>query len=76
MTNPEWEILAPLVPAAQPGGRPRSQDMREVINAILYVLRTGCPWRFLAHEFPKGNTVYDSFWQWRHTGTWEEINRT
>ena len=50
--------------------------MREVINAILYVLRTGCPWRFLPHEFPKWNTVYDYFWQWRHTGTWEEINRT
>ena len=52
LTEAEWTILAPLIPAAQPGGRPRTTDMREVVNAILYSLRSGCQWRMLPKDFP------------------------
>ncbi len=75
LSDPEWILLEPLVPAAKPGGRPRQQNMRAIIDAILYVLRGGIPWRLLPREFPKWQTVYDYFWKWRVAGTWEEINR-
>ena len=58
LTEAEWTRLAPLIPAAQPGGRPRTTDMREVVNAIFYVLRGGCQWRMLPTEFPPHQTVY------------------
>jgi putative transposase len=70
----EWNILEPLVPPAKSGGRPREVDMREVLNAIFYVLRSGCAWRMLPHEFPAWQTVYGYFNQWRKDGTWEMIN--
>ncbi len=76
LTDGEWEILVPLIPPAQPGGRPRRQDMRAVVNAMLYVLRGGLSWRMLPHDLPKWKTVYDYFWKWRRAGAWEEINRT
>ncbi len=76
LTDAEWAILAPLIPPAQPGGRPRRQDMRAIVNGMLYVLRGGIPWRLLPHDLPKGKTVYDYFWKWRRSGFWEEINRT
>ena len=76
LTDAEWEILAPLIPSALPGGRPRRQDMRAIVNAMLYVLRGGISWRMLPHDLPKWKTVYDYFWKWRQAGTWEEINRT
>jgi putative transposase len=76
LTEAEWAILAPLLPPAQPGGRPRQQNMRAVVNAMLYVLRGGIPWRLLPHDLPKWKTVYDYFWKWRRAGTWEEINCT
>ena len=50
MTDGEWARLEPLIPAAKPGGRPRTTNMREAINAILYLLRTGCPWRYLPRD--------------------------
>jgi putative transposase len=74
LTNAEWEVLAPLIPPALPGGRPRRQDMRAIVNGMLYVLRGGIPWRLLPHDLPKWKTVYDYFWKWRRAGTWEEIN--
>jgi putative transposase len=74
LSDAEWAILAPLIPAAQPGGRPRRQDMRAIINAMLYVLRGGISWRMLPHDLPKWKTVYDYFWKWRRAGLWEEIN--
>src|SRR5919197_3020438 len=52
LTDPEWAILLPLIPAVKPGGRPRTTDMREVVNAIVYVLRSGCQWRLLPTAFP------------------------
>src|SRR3954453_24089245 len=74
LTDAEWEILAPLLPSALPGGRPRRQDMRAIVNAMLYVLRGGISWRLLPHDLPKWKTVYDYFWKWRRAGTWQEIN--
>ena len=70
----EWLLLSPLIPSAKRGGRPRDTDMREVINAIFYVLRTGCAWRLLAHEFPPWQTVYGYFQRWRKAGVWEQMN--
>ncbi len=57
LTDAQWEELAPLIPTAKPGGHPRTVDMREVINGILYVLRSGCPWRMIPHDLPPWSTV-------------------
>ena len=76
LTDAEWGLLSPLIPAAKPGGRPRTQDIRTVVNAVLYVLRSGCHWRLLPHEYPNWKTVYDYFWKWRQQGLWQEINHT
>lgn len=54
----QWELLEPLIPAPKPGGRPQSVDIREVINALFYILTAGCAWRLLPHEFPAWQTVY------------------
>jgi putative transposase len=69
LTDAQWEILRVLLPPAPGGGRPRTTDIREVVNAILYVLRTGCAWHLLPHDFPPAGTVYDYFNQWRRNGT-------
>jgi transposase len=74
LTDAEWEILEPLIPVAKPGGRPEEWPKREIVNAILYVLRSGCPWRMLPHDFPPYTTVYDYFRAWRDQGLWERIN--
>ena len=74
MTDAQWEILRALLPPAPGGGRPRTTDMREVVNAILYVLRTGCAWHLLPHDFPPPGTVYDYFNQWRRNGTIARIH--
>ena len=74
LTNAEWQLLSDLIPAAKPGGRPRTQNMRMVVNAIVYVLRSGCHWRLLPHEYPNWKTVYDYFWKWRQQGLWQAIN--
>lgn len=74
LSNPEWECLVPLLPPAQPRGRPRLHLLREIMNAILYVLRTGCQWRLLPHEFPPWKTTYHYFRLWRLNGTWEAIH--
>lgn len=72
----QWRVLEPLIPPAKPGGRPRSVDMREILNAILYVVRSGCAWRMLPKDFPVWSTVYDYFRQFRKTGTWQRIHDT
>jgi putative transposase len=74
-TDEEWAVLGPLMPAAAGIGRPRTTCLREVVNAILYVLRTGCPWRALPKEFPPRSTVQGYFYDWRDDGTWHSINR-
>jgi putative transposase len=76
LTDVEWTVLTPLIPAAKPGGRPRTTDMREVINAIFYILRGGCQWRLLPTDFPPYQTVYDYFRTWRRAGVWERMHDT
>ena len=74
MTDREWRILEPWIPPAKPGGRPRKYAMREIVNAIRYVLRTGCSWRLLPHDFPPYRAVFHYFRTWRKDGTWERIH--
>ena len=69
LSDAQWAILEPLLPAAKPGGRPRVVDLREVINAILYQQRTGCQWDMLPHDLLPKSTVYEYFGQWRDDGT-------
>ena len=76
LTDTQWTILTPFIPAAKPGGRPRTTDMREVVNAIFYVLRGGCQWRLLPTDFPPHQTVYHYFWTWRRAGVWERMHDT
>ncbi len=74
LTDAQWTTLALHVPPAKPGGRPRSADVREVVNAILYHLRNGGTWRSLPHDLPPWKTVYHYFRAWRQDGTWEAIH--
>lgn len=76
LTDAQWAILEPLVPIAKPGGRPPRHDRRELVNAMLYVLRSGEAWRLLPHDFPPWQTVYHYFRLWRLDGTWERIHTT
>lgn len=73
LTDAEWALLEPLVPASKPGGRPPKHARRELVDAMLYVLRGGIAWRLLPHEFPPWQTVYHDFRLWRRDGTWERI---
>jgi putative transposase len=74
LTDREWEYIKSLIPAAKTGGRNRQTDMRLTINAIFYVTRTGCPWRYLPREYPPWQTVYGYFRTWRIKGVWERIH--
>ena len=76
LTARQWDCISPLVPSAKPGGRPRTLDMREVINAILYLVVTGCQWRLLPHDYPKWQSVYTYYAAWRDDGTWQRIHAT
>ena len=75
LTEKEWSLLKSLIPAAKSGGRPRSVDIREVLNGIFYVLRGGCAWRMMPHDLPKWKTVYDYFRTWRLNGLWKCLNK-
>lgn len=74
LTDAQWLIVEPLVPPAKQGGRSRSVCMREVLNAIFYLLRSGCAWRMLPHDLPPWPTVYGYFRDWRRDGVWEGMN--
>jgi len=74
LTDRQWRVLAPLVPPPKPGGRPRSVEARDVVDAILYVVREGVTWRALPHDFPPWSTVYTYFRAWRRDGTWERVH--
>lgn len=74
VTDAQWRLIAPLIPAAKSGGRPRTVDLREVLNAILYLNRTGCSWRQLPHDFPPWGTVHFYYRQWRLDSTWRKIH--
>ena len=76
LTDEQWALLAPLLPPEVGGGRHRSVDLREVLNAIFYRLRTGCAWHLLPHDFPPKSTVFEYFAQWRNDGTWLVVHDT
>jgi len=73
LTDAQWALIEPHLPV-YPGGRPRKTDLRRVVNAIFYVLRTGCQWRFLPKDFPPKSTVWRYFDEWRSDGTFELIH--
>ena len=73
LTNRQWQLIRQLLPPRSRRGRPPI-DRRKIINAILYVARTGCQWRMLPKDFPKWSTVYGIFWQWRNDGVWQRIH--
>lgn len=75
LSNAEWAIIEPFVPPAKPGGRPRTTDMREVVNAILYIGSSGCQWRALPKDFPPASTVRGYFYAWRNAGLWQSMNQ-
>jgi putative transposase len=74
ITDAQWQILEPLIPPAKTGGHPRTVNMREVVNGIFYLLRTGCGWEMLPHDLPPYSTVYHYFRRWQKTGVWQEMN--
>ena len=76
LTDDEWRILEPCVPPVKRGGRPADHTRREIVNAILYVLRTGCQWRALPHDLPAWKTVYTYFRTWCVNGTWQRLHDT
>lgn len=74
LTDAEWAVIEPLLPAPKPLGRPRGTDLRAVVDAILYMARTGCQWRLLPKDFPPFTTVQGYFYDWRDSGLFERIN--
>ena len=75
VTDEQWRLIEPHIPV-YPGGRPRTTDLRAVVDAVLYVLRTGCQWRYRPKDFPPKSTVWRSFDEWRHDGTLHDRLRT
>lgn len=74
LSEGEWAILAPLLPPPKPGGRPRTVDLRRILNGICYVVRSGCQWRLLPRVYGPWSTVYAYFRHWRLAGVWEQIH--
>ena len=74
LSDAEWDLVAPLIPPAKRGGRPRKVDVREVLNAIFYVLSTGCQWNALPSDLPPRSTVWDYLDLWEWNGTIERIH--
>ena len=74
LSDEEWAKVAGLMPAPMPNGRPAKWSRREILNAIVYVLKTGCPWHLLPHDFPPYSTVFWYFRRWRKEGVWEDLN--
>ncbi len=73
ITDAQWALFEPHIPV-YPGGRPRKTNLRDVVNAIFYILRTGCQWRYLPKDFPPKSTVWRYFDEWRHNGTLDTIH--
>ena len=76
MTDSQWDIIQEILPSAKSKRRPRSLDMRQVINAILYIVVGGIQWRMLPKEYPKWQSVYYYFRLWRDDGTWQRLHDT
>ena len=75
ISDEEWALLEPMIPPAKTGGRRRSTNMREVFNAIFYVLKSGCQWDMLPHDLPPKGTVFEYFNTWRKDGIWQRMNQ-
>jgi putative transposase len=73
LSDAQWLLIGPLLPLAKPGGRPRSVDLREVVNTLFYQARTGCQWDYLPHDLAPKGTVWDYFVAWHQDGTWQTI---
>jgi putative transposase len=76
LTDEQWTLIERFLPPAKDGGRPRSTELREVVNALLYLVRSGCQWRMIPHEFPPWRTVYNYYRVWIDGGVWDEILAT
>jgi putative transposase len=74
LTDEQWSILEPLMPEPRKKGRHREVDLREIVNALLYLLRSGCTWRDLPHDFPRWSTVWGYFRRWKADGTLESLH--
>lgn len=74
VTVEQWKRIEPLIPPAKHGGRPRTSNMRDIINAIFYLVRSGCSWRMLPHDLPPWGTVHYYYRRYRIDGVWEKIN--
>ncbi len=74
VTDAQWALIEPHIPVEPGGGRPRKTDMRDVLDAVLYIVRTGCQWRYLPVDFPPKSTVWRYFDQWRRDGTLDRIH--
>jgi putative transposase len=74
LSDQEWALIQPYVPETKRGGRPEKYPKRELLNAIFYILRGGCAWRLLPHDFPPWQIVYHYCWLWRQDGTWQHIH--
>jgi putative transposase len=74
LSNDEWRCIGPHLPEPAGRGRPRLHGLRAILDAVFYVLKSGCPWRLLPKDFPPWKTVYDWFRRWRIYGTWERLN--
>jgi putative transposase len=75
LTDREWALIAPLLPSAKPGCRPRTTDLRAVVEANLHIASTGCQWRMLPKDFPPMSTVQGYFDDWRDRALWPSINQ-
>ncbi len=73
LTDKQWELLEPLIPPLCADATYYKHERREIVNAILYVLRSGCPWRMLPHDLPPYGTVFDSFRRWQREGVWDRV---
>jgi putative transposase len=74
LTDREWIVIEPMIPEPKQGGRPRDTNIREVLNGIFYITKTGAQWRMLPTDFPPWQTVYGYYYRWRKDGTWLTIH--
>ena len=74
LTDHEWALIEPYVPRAKRGGRPEHYPKREILNGIFYIVRGGCAWRLLPHDFPPRPIAYQYLWRWRKDGTWQRMH--
>jgi putative transposase len=74
LTEQQWWLIERLIPPPKFGGRPREVNMREVLNGLLYLVRTGCQWRLIPHDFPNRSTIRHYYDRFRGDGTWQKIH--